>query len=49
MKILQLFRTNVNYMAKMSDCMIEICSTHTITFAYQTRFSSQFTFKLHLA
>ena len=33
----------------MSDCMIEICSTHTITFGYQNLLSSQFTFKLHLA
>ena len=32
MKILKQFRTNVNYMAYMSDCMIEICNTHTITF-----------------
>ena len=49
MKIFQQFRTNVNYMAQMSDCMIEIRNTHTITFGYQTHFSSPFTFKLHLA
>ena len=49
MKILMQLRTNVNYMAYMSDCMIEICSTHTTTFGYQTHFSSQFNFKLHLA
>ena len=29
------FKTNDNYMAYMSDCMIEICNTHTITFGYQ--------------
>ena len=45
MKILMQFRTNVNYMAKISDCLIEICYTHTITFGYQTHFPSQFTFK----
>ena len=33
----------------MSACLIDVCSTHTITFGYQTHFSSQFTFKLHLA
>ena len=33
----------------MSDRMIEIYNTHTIIFGYQTHFSSQFTFKLHLA
>ena len=49
MKILQQFRTNVNYMAQMTDCMIEICNTHAITFGYQTHFFLQFTFKLHLA
>ena len=41
--------TNVNYMAYISDCLIEICNTHTITFVYQTHFFSQFGFKLQLA
>ena len=41
------FRTNVNYKAYISNCLIEICNTHTITFDYQTFFFSQFTFKLH--
>ena len=36
-------------MAFNSDCLIEICNTHTITFDYQTHFFSQFTFKLQLA
>ena len=36
-------------MAYLSDCMIEICNTHTITWGYQRNFFSQFTFKLHLA
>ena len=49
MKILQQFRTIVNYIAYMSDCMIEICNTHAITFGYETHFFSQFTFKLHSA
>ena len=49
MKILMQFRTNVNYMAYKSVCLIEICNTHTITFGYQTHLLSQFTFKLHLA
>ena len=35
-------------MAYMSDCMIEICNTQTITVGYQKRFLSQITFKLHL-
>ena len=43
------FRTNVNYMAYISVCLIEICNTHTITFGYQTHFFSQWTFELHLA
>ena len=34
-KIFMQFRTSDNYMAGMSDCMIEICNTHTITFGYQ--------------
>ena len=41
-KNLKQFRTNVNYMAYMSDCMIEICKTHTITFACQRRFSHNY-------
>ena len=49
MEILRQFRENVNYMAHKSDCMIEICNTHTITRSYQRRFLSKFTFKLHLA
>ena len=36
-------------MTYISDCLIEICNTHTITFGYQTHFFSQFTFELHLA
>ena len=39
MKIAMHFRTNVNYMAYKSDCLIEICYTHSITFDYQTHFS----------
>ena len=49
MKIFMQFRTNVNNMACISDCLIEICNTHTITFGYQTHFFSQFTFEWHLA
>ena len=49
MKVFMQFRKNVNYMAYISDCFIEICNTHTITFVYQTHFFSQFTFELHLA
>ena len=48
-KILKQIRTNVNYIAYVSDCMIEICNTHTITFGYQRHFFTQFNFKLHLA
>ena len=47
MNFLMQFRTNVNYMAFISDCLMEICNAHTITFGYQTHFFSQFTFKLH--
>ena len=43
------FRTNVKYMAYISDCLNEICNTNTITFGYRTHFLSQFTFKLHWA
>ena len=32
MKIIMHFRTNFNYMAYTSDCLIEICNTHTTTF-----------------
>ena len=49
MKSFMQFRTNFNYMAYISDCLMEICNTHTINFSYQTHFFSQFTFKLHLA
>ena len=49
MKIFMQFWTNFNYMASNSDCLIEICNTHTFTFGYQTHFFSQFTFELHLA
>ena len=49
MKILMQFRTNVNYMADVSDCFNEICNTHAIIFGYQTHVFSQFTFKLLLA
>ena len=38
MKIIMQFRTNVNYMAYISACLIEICNTHTTTFGYQTHF-----------
>ena len=48
-KVLMQFRTNVNYMAYISECLTEICNTHTITFGYQTHIFSQFTFELHLA
>ena len=48
MKNLTPFRTNVSYRAYISDCMIEICKTNTITFGYQTHFFSQSTFKLQL-
>ena len=43
MKILKQVRTNVNYIADVSDCMIEICNTHTITFGYQRHFSHNLT------
>ena len=43
------FRTNVNYMAYIPDCLIVIYNTHIITFGYQTHFFSQFHFKLQLA
>ena len=49
MKIFKQVRTNVNYVAYVSDFMIETCNTHTITFGYQRQFFSQFTFKLQLA
>ena len=49
MKVFMQFKKNVNYMAYTSDCFIEICNTHTITFGYQTHFFSQLTFELHLA
>ena len=39
MKMIMQFRTNVNYMAYISDCWIEICNTHTTTFDYPTHFS----------
>ena len=39
MKSLKQFRTNVNYLAYMSDCMIEICNTHTTNFGHQKHFS----------
>ena len=48
MKILKQLRTNVNYMAYMSACMIEICIIHTTTFDYQRRFFSQLNLKLHI-
>ena len=38
MKILMQFRTNLNYMAYISHCLMETCNTHTITFGYQTHF-----------
>ena len=40
---------SVNNVEYMSDCMIEIYNTQTITFGYQRDFSSQFVFKVHLA
>ena len=49
MKIPMQFRTNVNYMSYISDCLIEICNTHSVTFGYQSHFFSQFTFKLNIA
>ena len=49
MKIFMQLRTNVNYIAYISECLIEICNAHTISFGYQTHLFSQFTFKLHLA
>ena len=48
-KNLMQFRTNVHYMAYISDCLSEICNTQTITFGDQTHFFAHFTFKLHLA
>ena len=48
MKILMQFRTNLNYMAFLSDILIEICNTHTINFVYQTHFFSQYTMKWQL-
>ena len=49
MKFLMQFRTYVNHIPYITDCVIEICNTHTITFGYQTHFFPQFTFKLNLA
>ena len=49
MKSRMQFRTNVNYMVYRSDCLIDICNTHTTGFGYPTHFSSQFSFRLHLA
>ena len=49
MKVFMQFGKNVNYMAYISDCYIEICNTHTITFGYQTHVFSQFTLESHLA
>ena len=34
MKILMQLGTNVSYMAKISDCLIEICNTHTYFWLY---------------
>ena len=34
---------NVNHVACMSDCLSDICNTHTINFDYQRHFFSQFT------
>ena len=48
-KKLEKSRRSANYVAYMSDCFIENCNTHTITFGYQRHFFSRFTFKLHLA
>ena len=48
-KILMQFRKNVNYIAYISDNLIEICNTHTITLGYQTQFLSQLTFNLDSA
>ena len=48
-KILMQFGTNVNYIAYLSECLIEICNAHTISFGYQTHFFSHFTFNLHFA
>ena len=49
MKILKQVRTNVNYTAYVSDCITDICNTHTITFGYKRYFLSHFNLKLHLA
>ena len=49
MRILMQFRKNVNYKEYLSDFLMEICNTHTITFGYQTHIFSQFIFKLHIA
>ena len=43
MKILKQVRTNVNYIAHMSDCMIEICNTHTIILVIKDIFSHNLT------
>ena len=49
MKIFEQNRKNVNYMACMSDSMIEICNNPTITFGKQSHFFSQLTSELFLA
>ena len=49
METLKQFTKNVNYLASISDCVIENCNTHTIPFGYQRRFLSQFTYELLLA
>ena len=49
MTIFKQFGKNVNYMAYMSDCTIEISNNHTNAFGSERIFFSQFTLKLHLA
>ena len=51
-KALSNLETNVNYIAYMSECMIEVCNTHRITFDYVIMkhiFSHILPSSLHLA
>ena len=49
MEIVKQFREKLNFLAYMSDCMIENSNLHRISFGQPRHFFWQFTFNLHLA
>ena len=49
MKIVKQFREKLNYLAYMSDGIIDNSNLHRISFGQPRHFVWQFTFKLHLA